>query len=159
MLFRQKGAQNRSQQGAAKYDREDKERDQQSVHPEGLSASQLFGRQVCQSLNLRDRRRIPFTRKRFELWAIKTHGQVECPLRRGQPVDFPVFAGTFVLKVKVERSIRVGLEGKVTADRKTIEPVRYQKAFTGGVAPLSKWIVYLFAPSSGLPVSSNRLSG
>src|SRR6202012_4465998 len=72
---------------------------------------------------------IPFTRKRLELWAIKTHGQVECPLRRGQPVDFPVFAGTFVLKVKVERSIRVGLEGKVTADRKTIEPVRYLKAF------------------------------
>jgi hypothetical protein len=43
---------------------------------------------------------------------------------------FPCLAGAFVLKVKVERSIRVGLEGKVTADRETIEHVRYLKAFT-----------------------------
>src|SRR5215471_10946930 len=34
-----------------------------------------------------------------------------------------------------------------------------QKAYAGGVSPLSKWSVYLFAPSSGLPVSSPRLSG
>ena len=52
MLFRQQGAKNRSQHGAAKYDREYKERDQESVHFEGLSASQLFGREVL-GLNAR----------------------------------------------------------------------------------------------------------
>ena len=33
------------------------------------------------------------------------------------------------------------------------------KLFTGGVAPLSKWIVYLLEPFSGWPASSARLSG
>src|SRR6516162_5833905 len=34
-----------------------------------------------------------------------------------------------------------------------------QNAFTGGAAPLSKVIIYLLAPSSGLPDSSPRLRG
>ena len=34
-----------------------------------------------------------------------------------------------------------------------------QTAFTGGVASLSKWMMYLFVPSSGVPVLSARLSG
>jgi hypothetical protein len=34
-----------------------------------------------------------------------------------------------------------------------------QNALTGGMLFLSKWIVYLFDPSSGRPVSSPRLSG
>ena len=74
------------------------------------------------------RRRIPFAGESIRRGRVKTHGQVERPSRGWQPICFFVFAGTFVLKVKVERSIRAGLERKVTADRETIERVRHLKA-------------------------------
>ena len=47
--------------------------------------------------------------------------KIKWPFRRGQPVGFPVVAWAFVLEVKVERTIGVGLEWHVAAHRKTIE--------------------------------------
>src|SRR5271168_1568660 len=55
----------------------------------------------------RARRRIPFAGERFGLRAIKAHGEVEWPFRRGKPVRFFVFAGAFVLEVQIERAIYV----------------------------------------------------
>jgi hypothetical protein len=52
------------------------------------------------------------------------------PLSARKPVGFFVFGGAFVLEVKVERPIRIGLERKVAADRETIERVRHLKALS-----------------------------
>ena len=55
--------------------------------------------------------------------------RIKWPFRRGQPVGFPVVAWAFVLEVKVERPIGVGLKWHVTAHRETIESVPHLKAF------------------------------
>src|ERR1700730_3806697 len=74
-------------------------------------------------VDLFDRRRVPFPRQRIALWRIEPHGQVEGSLWRWKPIGFHVRAGTLVLEIKIERTIRVILERHPTADRETVEPI------------------------------------
>ena len=67
-----------------------------------------------------DRRRVPFTRQRIALWRIEPHGQVEGSPWRWKPICFHVRAGTLVLEINIERTIRVILKRHPAADR---EPV------------------------------------
>jgi hypothetical protein len=41
-----------------------------------------------------------FTSQRIALWRVETHGEVERPFRRRQPVRFLVSAGAFVLEIE-----------------------------------------------------------
>src|ERR1700730_5418077 len=66
----------------------------------------LLSRQAHRCLRLHDRRGIPFPGQRLRLRAVEAHGQVEGSLRRRKPVGFHVLARTFVLEVKIERTVR-----------------------------------------------------
>ena len=74
-------------------------------------------------LRFHDWRGIPLARQCVGFGGVESHGQIECAFRCGQPVGFVVFAGTVVLKIQIERAVRVVLEGHPTADRKPIENI------------------------------------
>src|SRR3984893_19440501 len=74
-------------------------------------------------VDLLARRRVPFTRQRIALWRIEPHRQIKWSLWRWKPIGLPVRAGTLILEIKIERTVRVILEGHPAADREPVEPI------------------------------------
>src|SRR4051812_42646171 len=70
-----------------------------------------------------DRRRIPLSGQRVRLGTVNAHCQVEVALWGRKPITFLFFAGTFVLKIQIQRSISVVFERHPTTDRKSVERV------------------------------------
>src|SRR5262249_32514347 len=89
-----------------------------------LLATQTWQRPAC------DRRRAPLACERLRSGRIKPHQQIECALWGWKPVTVLVGIGTFVLEIKIERSVRVVLERHPTTDCEAIERVRNLKALT-----------------------------
>src|SRR6266545_1364478 len=81
-------------------------------------------REVRQPLRLGNRGWIPPPGERFGFRAVEAHGQVERILGGGQPVRLLVLARVLVLKIEIERAVRVVLEGHPAAHREAIERVR-----------------------------------
>src|SRR5215469_11464916 len=78
----------------------------------------------------RDRRRVPLAGKGLRSGRIKAHQQIECAFRGWKPVGFLVRTRTFILEIKIERSVRVVLERHPTTDCEAIERVGNLKALT-----------------------------
>src|SRR6516165_8331884 len=66
----------------------------------------------------------PFAGNRLRLRGVGAHRQIERRLRTRKPVGLLVRPRTFVLKIKVERPVRVILQRHPAADSEPIERVR-----------------------------------
>jgi hypothetical protein len=76
----------------------------------GRSSNPLLRRQDRDLLGPHYRRRIPFASQRFGLRSIEAQAKVEGPFGSRKPVAFLFRTWTLVLKIKVERALRIVLE-------------------------------------------------
>src|SRR4029450_12130299 len=79
-------------------------------------------------LVLYDRRGGPFAGQGLALRGIEAGGQMEGPLRGGQPVGLLASTRTVVLEVQVERTIRVVLKWHPAADGEAVGTVGHREA-------------------------------
>src|SRR5262245_26820480 len=81
-----------------------------------------------QGLDLGDRRRVPSPGQDFGLRTVKSHDDIEGPLRRRKPVGFALLAWTVVLEIKIERTVGVVSERHPAADGEPVEAVAHLEA-------------------------------
>jgi hypothetical protein len=89
----------------------------------------LLGRNAHRCLRLDNRRGIPSAGQRLGLRRVQAHRQIEWRPRRGKPVGFELLAGTVVLEVKIERTVRIVFERHPAAHRKAVQSVTDLESF------------------------------
>src|SRR4029077_173804 len=88
----------------------------------------LLRRQRRDRVGLHDHWWIPLTGQRIRLRSIEAQAKIKGPFGSRKPISFLFRTWALVLKIEVERPVRIELEWHPAADCKTVQVVSYLKA-------------------------------